>query len=84
MIVQIPFKREGPRRRPRGAETPAARFGRRLRHFARMCEWYASHRRAQCRDCPDGTRCMAIAGGVHLLNLCYRLWNPALWSWMMH
>jgi hypothetical protein len=43
MLVQVDPRREGPRRRPRRAETPAARYARRLRHLARMREWYASH-----------------------------------------
>jgi hypothetical protein len=43
MSVQIQSRREGPRRRPRRAETPAARYARRLRHLVRMREWYAHH-----------------------------------------
>jgi hypothetical protein len=40
MPVQIQLREEGGRWRPRRAETPAAR-ARRLRHLARMREWYA-------------------------------------------
>jgi len=43
MPVQIQLRLEGVRRRPRRAETPAARHARRLRHLARMREWYARH-----------------------------------------
>jgi hypothetical protein len=43
MPVQIRSRREGPRRRPRRVETPAARYARRLRHLARMREWYGRH-----------------------------------------
>ena len=43
MPVQIQLRREGPRRRPRRAETPSARYARRLRHLAHMREWYARH-----------------------------------------
>jgi len=40
---QIQSRQVGPRRPPRRAETPAARYARRLRHLARMREWYARH-----------------------------------------
>jgi hypothetical protein len=43
MPVQAQFRLEGVRRRPRRAETPAARYARRLRYLARMREWYARH-----------------------------------------
>lgn len=43
MLVQFHSRLEGPRRRLRRAETPAARYARRLRHLARMREWYARH-----------------------------------------
>jgi len=43
MSVQAQSRLEAPRRRPRRAETPAARYARRLRHLARMREWYARH-----------------------------------------
>jgi hypothetical protein len=42
MPVQIQLRQEGGRR-PRRVETPAARYARRLRHLARMREWYARH-----------------------------------------
>jgi hypothetical protein len=32
-----------PRQRLRRTETPAARYARRVRHLARMREWYARH-----------------------------------------
>jgi hypothetical protein len=47
MPVLIQSRREGPRRRARQAETPAARYARRLRHLARMREWYARHAAAE-------------------------------------
>jgi hypothetical protein len=47
MIVQIQSRREVPRRRLRRAETPAAQYARRLRHLARMREWYAQHAAAR-------------------------------------
>jgi len=43
MLVQIQSRREERLRRPRRAETPAARYVRRLRHLARLREWYARH-----------------------------------------
>ena len=43
MLIQVQSRADGPRRRPRRAETPAARYARRLRHLARMREWYARH-----------------------------------------
>jgi hypothetical protein len=43
MLMQVQSRLEGPRRRSRQAETPAARYARRLRHLARMREWYARH-----------------------------------------
>jgi len=43
MPVQLQPRLEEPRRRLRRAETPAARHARRLRHLARMREWYARH-----------------------------------------
>jgi hypothetical protein len=43
MLIQVQSRLEGPRRRSRRAETPAARYARRLRHLARMREWYARH-----------------------------------------
>jgi hypothetical protein len=43
MLIQVQSGLEGPRRRLRRAETPAARYARRLRHLARMREWYARH-----------------------------------------
>ena len=42
-LVQIQSRRDGPRRPPRRVETPATRYARRLRHLARMREWYARH-----------------------------------------
>ena len=41
MLIQIQSRLEGPRRRSRRTETPAVRYARRLRHLARMREWYA-------------------------------------------
>ena len=43
MSIEVKTRIEGPRQRPRRAETPAARYARRLRHLARMREWYARH-----------------------------------------
>jgi len=43
MPVQIQLRQERRRRPPRRVETPAARYARRLRHLARMREWYARH-----------------------------------------
>jgi hypothetical protein len=43
MLIQVQPRLEGPRRRPRRAETLSARYDRRLRHLARMREWYAHH-----------------------------------------
>ena len=40
MPVQIQLRQEGDRRRPRRVESPGARHARRLRHLARMREWY--------------------------------------------
>src|SRR5262249_30394083 len=45
--VQTQSRREGARRRPRPAETPAAPYARRLRPLARMREWYARHAAAR-------------------------------------
>jgi hypothetical protein len=41
MIIQLQPRLDGPRRRPRRMETPAARYARRLGHLARMRDWYA-------------------------------------------
>jgi hypothetical protein len=42
MPVEVQSRLEGARRRrPLRVETPAARYARRLRHLARMREWYA-------------------------------------------
>jgi hypothetical protein len=43
MTIQVQCRREGLRQSPHRAETPAARYARRLRHLARMREWYARH-----------------------------------------
>ena len=40
-----PTAADGPHRRVRRMETPAARYQRRLRHLARMSQWYAIQRR---------------------------------------
>jgi hypothetical protein len=52
MLVQFQSRLEGPRRRLRRAETPAARYARRFRHLARMREWYARHGGARAAS-PD-------------------------------
>jgi hypothetical protein len=47
MPIQVESRPEGARRRPSRAETPAARYARRLRHLVRMREWYARHAAAE-------------------------------------